>query len=53
MSNDAITRTIAAEPPALETVTQQFIDALTAAGGPPLYTLSPEAARAVLVGAQA
>jgi acetyl esterase len=35
---------------ALEPVTQAFIDSL--AGGPPLYTLSPESARDVLAGAQ-
>src|SRR5215475_11256329 len=35
---------------ALEPVTQAFIDSL--AGGPPLYTLSPESARNVLTGAQ-
>jgi acetyl esterase len=39
--------------PVLEPTTQKFIDALTAAGGPPLYTLSPDAARDVLAGAQA
>ena len=38
--------------PVLEPVTQQFIDALAAAGGPPIYTLSPADARAVLAGAQ-
>jgi acetyl esterase len=37
----------------LEPTTQSFIDALTAAGGPPLYTLSPAGARDVLAGAQA
>jgi acetyl esterase/lipase len=37
----------------LEPMTQSFIDALTAAGGPPLYTLSPAAARDVLADAQA
>src|SRR5215207_4320069 len=37
----------------LEPTTQSFIDALTAAGGPPLYTLSPAEARAALAGAQA
>jgi hypothetical protein len=37
----------------LEPVTQAFIDQLTAAGGPPIYTLSPTAARAVLANAQA
>ena len=39
--------------PALEPTTQRFIDALAAAGGPPIYTLSPAAARDVLAGAQA
>jgi acetyl esterase/lipase len=37
----------------LEPATQAFIDQLTAAGGPPIYTLSPAAARAVLADAQA
>jgi acetyl esterase len=39
--------------PVLEPTTQKFTDALAAAGGPPLYTLSPDAARDVLAGAQA
>ncbi|HET6518285.1 MAG TPA: alpha/beta hydrolase, partial [Geminicoccaceae bacterium] len=39
--------------PVLEPTTQRFIDGLAAAGGPPIYTLGPEAARAVLAGAQA
>jgi acetyl esterase len=39
--------------PVLEPTTQKFIDALAAAGGPPIYTLSPDAARDVLAGAQA
>jgi acetyl esterase len=39
--------------PVLEPVTQKFIDALTAAGGPPLYTLSPADARNVLASVQA
>jgi acetyl esterase len=38
--------------PVLEPTTQKFIDALEAAGGPPLYTLTPEAARDVLANAQ-
>lgn len=37
----------------LDQPTQKFVDALAAAGGPPLYTLSPEAARKVLDDAQA
>ena len=36
----------------LEPTTQSFIDALSAAGGPPLYTLSPAEARGILAGAQ-
>jgi acetyl esterase len=39
--------------PVLEPTTQKFIDALAAAGGPPIYILSPDAARDVLAGAQA
>jgi acetyl esterase len=34
--------------PVLEPITQKMIDGLVAAGGPPLYTLSPAAARDVL-----
>src|SRR5438309_4827852 len=37
----------------LEPETQKFIDSLAAAGGPPIYTMSPDAARDVLAGAQA
>ena len=37
----------------LDQATQKFVDALEAAGGPPLYTLSPSAARKVLDDAQA
>lgn len=37
----------------LDAVSQNFINAVAAAGGPPIYTLSPEAARNVLSGAQA
>jgi acetyl esterase len=37
----------------LEPRTQAFIDSLNAAGGPPLYTLTPDAARDVLAQAQA
>lgn len=36
----------------LEKQTKAFIDALTAGGGPPIYTLSPEEARNVLRSAQ-
>ena len=38
--------------PILEPRTQAFIDSLTAAGGPPLYALTPADARAVLVKVQ-
>src|SRR5262245_12670869 len=44
--------TLATQAPVLEPTTQSFIDALIAAGGPPLYTLTPDAAREVLAGAQ-
>jgi acetyl esterase len=40
-------------PTTLEPVTQAFIDSLAAAGGPPIYTLSPAAARDVLAQVQA
>jgi acetyl esterase len=36
----------------LEPIAQKFVDALTAAGGPPISTLSPQAARDVLNQAQ-
>ena len=38
--------------PVLEPVTQQFVDGLAASGAPPLHTLTPAAAREVLVRAQ-
>ncbi|HUK62819.1 MAG TPA: alpha/beta hydrolase, partial [Dongiaceae bacterium] len=38
--------------PVLEPTTQKMIDALAAAGGPPLYALSPSAARDVLTRVQ-
>jgi acetyl esterase len=38
--------------PVLEPRTQEFVDALAAAGGPPLYDLSPAAAREVLTSIQ-
>jgi acetyl esterase len=37
----------------LEKQTQAFLDDLQEKGGPPIYTLSPEKARAVLSGLQA
>jgi acetyl esterase len=39
--------------PVLEQTTQRLVDGLAAAGGPPLYTLSPQAAREVLTHLQA
>ncbi len=49
----ASTTAAAADVGALEPTTQHFIDALTANGGPAIYTLSPQDARNVLAGAQA
>jgi acetyl esterase len=43
----------AAVAPFLDSDTQQFVDVLTAGGGPPIYTLSPAAAREVLAQVQA
>jgi acetyl esterase len=42
-----------AQPANLDAVNRSFIEAVTQAGGAPIYTLSPEAARNVLSGAQA
>lgn len=42
-----------AQPANLDAVTKSFVNAVTAAGGAPIYTLSPQAARDVLSGAQA
>ncbi|MBL8706854.1 MAG: alpha/beta hydrolase [Rhodospirillales bacterium] len=39
--------------PSVEPGSQAFLDALAKAGGPPIYTLTPAAARDVLAGAQA
>lgn len=44
---------LAAGGPGVEHQTQTFLEALARGGGQPIETLSPEAARAVLVGAQA
>lgn len=49
----AIGNTFAAGSPGVEHNTQAFLQALEAGGGKPLETLSPQDARAVLVGAQA
>lgn len=48
-----LTATTALANPVLENNTQDFINALTASGGAPIYTLSPADARNVLAGAQA
>lgn len=48
-----LTATTALANPVLENNTQNFINALTASGGAPIYTLSPADARNVLAGAQA
>lgn len=48
-----ITQAFAAGSPGVEQHTQAFLGALEAGGGKPLETLSPQDARAVLVGAQA
>lgn len=49
----AASNTFAAGSPGMEHNTQAFLEALEAGGGKPLETLSPQDARAVLVGAQA
>ncbi|MBL0952427.1 MAG: alpha/beta hydrolase, partial [Pseudomonas sp.] len=49
----AINSSFAAGSPGVERTTQGFLDAPAAGGGQPLESLSPQAARAVLVGAQA
>ncbi len=48
----ALCAPLVAQPSTIEPATQKFIDAVSAAGGPPIYTLAPDAARAVLAGAQ-
>ncbi|PVX83657.1 alpha/beta hydrolase [Paraburkholderia unamae] len=48
----SISVTAAWADPALEQGTREFVDTLTAKGGPPIYTLSPSDARTVLLGAQ-
>ncbi|WP_068828029.1 alpha/beta hydrolase [Pseudomonas sp. BMS12] len=49
----AVGHAFAAGSPGVEHNTQAFLEALAAGGGKPLETLSPQDARAVLVGAQA
>lgn len=52
---DTLTTTASGLPrsPTVEPGSQAFLDALAKAGGPPIYTLTPAAARDVLAGAQA
>ncbi|WP_341704882.1 alpha/beta hydrolase [Ferrovibrio sp.] len=53
LASGLIAGTTQAQPAHLDTVNRGFIEAVTQAGGAPIYTLSPEAARKVLSGAQA
>ena len=48
----ALSANTALADPVLEPTTQKFIDALSASGGPAIYTLTPDEARDVLSGAQ-
>ena len=48
----ALSANTALADPVLEPTTQKFIDALSASGGPAIYTLTPAEARDVLSGAQ-
>lgn len=48
----SLTSTAAFAEPVLENTTQEFIDVLSASGGPAIYTLTPAEARNVLAGAQ-
>jgi acetyl esterase len=50
---DATSEDAAATEPVLEPITQSFVDTLAVVGSPPIYTLTPEAARKVLSNAQA
>ncbi len=53
MKTETISIPAVAEDPALSAATKTFLKALNGAGGPPLESLPPVEARAVLVGAQA
>jgi acetyl esterase len=53
LASGLIAGTTQAQPANLDSVNRSFIEAVTKAGGAPIYTLSPEAARNVLSGAQA
>jgi acetyl esterase len=52
MSTAPTNRTSSSQAPILETATQRFLDALSAQGGPPIYTLTYADARQVLENAQ-
>jgi acetyl esterase len=52
VAGSLIAGTSQAQPANLDAVNRSFIEAVTQAGGAPIYTLSPEAARNVLSGAQ-
>jgi len=52
LASGLIAGTTQAQPANLDAVNRGFIEAVTQAGGAPIYTLSPEAARNVLSGAQ-
>lgn len=52
-NTDTVVVAPVAEDPALSAETKKFLSALNSAGGPPLETMKPEAARKVLVAAQA
>lgn len=48
----AVSAPLLAQPRTIEPATQRFVDAVGASGGPPIHTLAPDAARAVLARAQ-
>jgi acetyl esterase len=50
---DASAKDAATTEPVLEPITQSFVDILSVVGSPPIYTLTPDAARKVLSNAQA
>ncbi len=52
VAGSLIAGTSQAQPANLDAVNRSFVEAVTQAGGAPIYTLSPEAARNVLSGAQ-
>lgn len=53
VAGSLIAGTSQAQPANLDAVNRSFIEAVTQTGGAPIYTLSPDAARNVLSGAQA